>query len=105
MTVREESEKVLEKLKEATAEARDFLSTGDNNDVYHWCRRNDHFHDPKAIDSVIAFRQTLEAVKQVFGEENLTEQVMINAIDAASYISVRTIMGEATPLVERRAYK
>lgn len=47
-------------------------------------------------DAALCFRETLKAVKEVFGEDNLTEMVMCQAIEAGSYMGYRTIMGQAS---------
>ena len=46
-------------------------------------------------ESVLAYGDMLAATKNVFGEENMTESVMVAAIQAASYTAYRNIMGQA----------
>ena len=49
--------------------------------------------DGAVLDSVLAYGCMLEMTKEVFGEENLTEAVMVKAIEAASYTAYRNVMG------------
>ena len=44
-------------------------------------------------DAVAAYTATLRATKEIFSEENMTEKVMIAAINAGSYMAWRSIMG------------
>ena len=50
-------------------------------------------NSPETRDGVMAFAATLNAVKQIFGQENITPDVMVAAINAGSYIAWRGIMG------------
>ena len=50
---------------------------------------------PDTVDSVIAFNAVIKSVQDTFGEEKMTEAVMCKAIEAASYLGYRTIMGQA----------
>lgn len=54
------------------------------------------------VDSVIAFKTVLNAVKETLGEENMTEAVMCKAIEAGSYIGYRSIMGQAADVTTRK---
>lgn len=58
---------------------------------------NDHcaIQDRELRESVLAYGDMLAATKNVFGEENMTESVMVAAIQAASYTAYRNIMGQA----------
>ena len=47
-------------------------------------------------DAALCFRETLNAVKEVFGEERMTTEVICQAIEAGSYMGYRTIMGQAS---------
>lgn len=67
-----------------------------------WAKAYQWISEKKSADAVLAFRLTLEAVKQVFGEENLTVEVMNKAIEAGSYIGWRAVMGEAANTVIKR---
>ena len=52
------------------------------------------FIDDRAVrDSVLAYGYMLKVTKELFGEENLTEAVMVKAIEAASYAAYGAIMG------------
>ena len=44
-------------------------------------------------DAVAAYTATLRATKEIFGEESMTESVMMKAIEAGSYMAWRSIMG------------
>lgn len=46
-------------------------------------------------DAALCFIETLKAVKEVFGEEKMTTEVICQAIEAGSYMGYRTIMGQA----------
>lgn len=70
-------------------------------DVFEWARTASVWGDRKNTDAVLTFRLTLEAVKQVFGENNMTENVIIKAIEAGSFIGYRSIMGEAAQAARR----
>lgn len=63
--------------------------------------------DAKTCDAVAAFRTVIKTVQDVFGEENMTEAVIIAAIEAGSYMGWRSIMGpkEEPPTInpKRRA--
>lgn len=66
-----------------------------------------HILDARTCDAVAAFRTVIKAVQDVFGEENMTEAVMVAAIEAGSYMGWRSIMGpkEDAPVInpKRRA--
>ena len=49
--------------------------------------------DPKMRDMAIMFNYMLAATKEVFGEKNMTENVMMKALEASSYCIWRGIMG------------
>ena len=51
--------------------------------------------DINTRDAVMAFANVLRIVKDIFGEERMSENIMLQAIEAGSYIGYRTIMGEA----------
>lgn len=57
--------------------------------------------DADLRDSVLAYGNMLQATKNIFGEENMTENVMIAAIQAASYTAYRNVMGPAASSVKR----
>lgn len=67
-----------------------------------WAKVFQWITDSKSANAVLSFRLTLEAVKQVFGEENMTVDVMNKAIEAGSYIGWRSVMGEAANTVIKR---
>ena len=48
-------------------------------------------------DAVMAYAAVLNATKEIFGNENLTVEVMTAAINAGSYIAWRGIMGPKDP--------
>ena len=52
-------------------------------------------NDRSTKDAVMAFANVLRIVKDIFGEERMSENIMLQAIEAGSYIGYRTIMGEA----------
>lgn len=60
-----------------------------------------HILDGRTCDAVSAFRAVISATQDVFGEENMTEAVIVAAIEAGSYMGWRSIMGpkEEPPLV------
>ena len=47
------------------------------------------------VDAAICFRETLNAVKEIFGNEQMTTDVICKAIEAGSYMGYRTIIGQA----------
>ncbi|MBQ1286353.1 MAG: hypothetical protein IIY19_07910 [Lachnospiraceae bacterium] len=49
--------------------------------------------DPKIMDAIILYREILKATKEAFGEEKMTEEVIVNAITAGSFSVWRGIMG------------
>ena len=49
--------------------------------------------DCKTLNAIIAYKNILAATKEIFGEENMTEEVMVKAIEAGSYGAWRSIMG------------
>ena len=50
--------------------------------------------DDKATrNEIMAYREVLRVTLDVFGEDRVTENVAIKAIDAASYCAWRSIMG------------
>lgn len=57
--------------------------------------------DKDLRESVLAYGNMLQATKNIFGEENMTENVMIAAIQAASYTAYRNVMGPAAQSVKR----
>ena len=63
-------------------------------------------NDEKLVDALNLYRAVLSETKQVFGDEKMTEAVIIQAIEAASYGMWRAIMGgkfdESEPKKERR---
>ena len=74
----------LDKIEEAVRNAREYT----NPEVVYINNRDTR-------DAVMAFANVLRVVKDIFGEENMTEAVMMQAIEAGSYIGYRSIMGEA----------
>ena len=52
-----------------------------------------YIKDSQTKDGVLAYAEVLAATREIFGEENLTENVMIAAIQAGSYLGWRGIMG------------
>lgn len=57
--------------------------------------------DKDLRDSVLAYGNMLQATKNIFGEEKMTENVMIAAIQAASYTAYRNVMGPAASSAKR----
>ena len=53
--------------------------------------------DESITNGVNAFTLILESVRDVFGEENMTEAVICKAIEAGSYGYWRSIMGPKNP--------
>lgn len=54
-------------------------------------------NDPTSNNAVKVYAATLNATKEIFGEENLAPEVMISAIQAGSYMAWRSIMGPKEP--------
>ena len=54
---------------------------------------NIEIHNPDVKDAVVAYAAVLKATREVFGEENMTEDVMAHAVDAGSYIAWRGMTG------------
>lgn len=55
---------------------------------------NEHvIHDNGIIDGLIAYQRMLEATRDAFGEEAMTEAVVCKAVEAASYGMWRSVMG------------
>lgn len=50
--------------------------------------------DSRMKDALIMYSHMLSITKEVFGEENMTENVMMQAIEAGSYAIWRGIMGQ-----------
>lgn len=50
-------------------------------------------HSEQVKDGVLAFRKVLEAVRETFGEDRMSDAVMCAAIEAASYGMWRAVMG------------
>lgn len=50
-------------------------------------------NDEKLVDALNLYRAMLSDTKQVFGDDKMTEAVIIHAIEAASYGMWRSIMG------------
>lgn len=50
-------------------------------------------NDEKLVDALNLYRAMLSDTKQVFGDDKMTEAVIIQAIEAASYGMWRSIMG------------
>jgi hypothetical protein len=49
--------------------------------------------DEKLIDTLNFYTEVLKRTKEIFGEENLTEAVMVKLLETASYGVWRFIMG------------
>lgn len=49
--------------------------------------------DPKVKDGIIAFAKVLETVRDTFGPKQMTPEVIIAAVQAASYCNWRAVMG------------
>ena len=60
-----------------------------------------YIDDREIKNAVNAFTATINNVRQIFGEENMTEAVMCKAIEAGSYIAYRAIMGEEKQPLKR----
>lgn len=52
-------------------------------------------------DSILAYKNMLQATKDVFGEDKMTPEVITAAIQAASYTAYRNIMGQAAGPIRR----
>lgn len=50
-------------------------------------------NSPELRDAVMAYAATINATQEIFGEANMTQEVMTAAINAGSYIAWRGIMG------------
>ena len=74
----------LDKIEEAVRHAREYT----NPEVVY-------INDRSTRDAVMAFANVLRIVKDIYGEERMSENVMLQAIEAGSYIGYRSIMGEA----------
>ena len=55
--------------------------------------KNRKIKDPDVQDALTLYCRILDATQTTFGEENMTEQVMVTAIQAGSYGLWRAIMG------------
>ena len=49
--------------------------------------------DPRTKDAILAYQQMLTITQSIFGEENMTEAVMVKTIEAGSYCFWRSVMG------------
>ena len=49
--------------------------------------------DPRTKDAILAYQQMLTITQSIFGKENMTEAVMVKAIEAGSYGFWRSVMG------------
>lgn len=90
--IEEHPEIALAKYPELIKDAEEILS-----ELRRYVTSKDAFRisERKTTDALIAYRIVLQNTKEIFGEEKLTENVMMKAIEAASYIGYRSIMGEA----------
>lgn len=61
--------------------------------------------DPTLVDSVNAFTRMLESVRDTFGEEHMTENVICAAIEAGSYGYWRSVMGPKTEGEAKRRHE
>ena len=55
--------------------------------------KSETFDDPKLNDALNFYCAMLSAVKDVFGGDKMTEAVIVQAVEAASYGVWRSIMG------------
>ncbi len=61
--------------------------------------------DTKMKDALIMYSHMLGITKEVFGEENMTESVMMQAIEAGSYAIWRGIMGSKSGDDGKKAWR
>ena len=61
--------------------------------------------DTKMKDALIMYSHMLGITKEVFGEENMTESVMMQAIEAGSYAIWRGIMGSKSGDNDKKAWR
>lgn len=69
-----------------------------------WANRPDAYamiENRDLIDGLLAMEVVLQAVKDIFGEEKTTPEVICKAIEAGSYLGYRNIMGQAATNVKR----
>lgn len=50
-------------------------------------------NSPELRDAVMAFAATINATQEIFGKDNMTQDVIVAAVNAGSYIAWRGIMG------------
>lgn len=63
---------------------------------------DEYIRDETKRDAVRVFGSALRIVQNTFGADKMTDEVITKAIEAASYMAYRAIMGEAaTPYVKR----
>lgn len=59
--------------------------------------------DRSIVDGVVAFTEMLKAVKNVFGQEAMSDEVICKAIEAGSYGMWRSVMGPKFDSKEKRS--
>lgn len=113
-TVREEVDKLTEKVERADAKA-DRLCRGISRVEERYGKVAELLKEAEAgaesmviqdvavKDGVVAFRRVLESVSEVFGYEKLSDAVICSAIEAASYGMWRAVMGPKDGTPKRRA--
>lgn len=61
---------------------------------------DEYIEDSKVRDAVNMYQLMLKATKETFGDENMTENVIIKAIEAGSFGAWRSIMGAKNETVK-----
>lgn len=72
---------------------RELRETKDVVEKWEAGERSKIVNDEKLVDALNLYRAMLSDTKQVFGDDKMTEAVIIQAIEAASYGMWRSIMG------------
>jgi len=88
---------MLKKIEYMVAKNQEIMNCADNavNEYkkYADSLKNQAILNPNTRDALNLYTAILSTTKDIFGEENLTEQVMIKLLETASYGMWRSIMG------------
>lgn len=91
------SAEVLKKINESAARNEDMMNRAEKAvreyKNYADSLKNNAILNPDTRDALNLYTSMLTATKEIFGEENLTENVMIKLLETASYGMWRSIMG------------
>lgn len=71
----------------------DVASITDAVDNFVEANKQKVVEDPRTKDAILAYQQMLTITQSIFGEENMTEAVIVKAIEAGSYGFWRSVMG------------